>query len=184
MTEQMRRRRALMGAQTSADDPYLYKDGVISPILGGFNTTGYKRDPNRYGQDIENDALYIYSLDQFTNPGGRTFTSDNALPTSMVGKTLHVKGIVSNTSGNGGRSYIYFFVSETVTDDSSAVSPTNSSAFTNSIYKSYYTGDMASGASKEFELSTELTQGGYLSLVMYKNYNGKLSVRFKEVWVE
>lgn len=170
-------------AKKPSDPVWLYKDGVTSPIIGGWNNAGYKYG-SAFAQSQDATKLRIYSTSQYNNRGGRTFTTNLQIPADFINKSIHVKGSITITTLAGRNNKGYVFISETVQDASSTEDVASSGAFTNAISKYFESDNMAIGTTKTFELVIELTKVGYLSLVGYKGYNGYVTVNFEEVWVE
>ena len=189
MNELMRRRRALMAARGGESFPlYLYNNGATSPIIGDWNTTGYRygADSN-FGQSKGSTELCVYTSNKYSVKGGRTFTGDNPIPARFVGKNLHVKGYWKlNGDVTGGRIYdAYAIISDSVQNASATQDVLTSGAFTNGISAvTRVTTDMSVGATKPFSFTLPITKAGYVSLVMYKGYNGLIYAYFQEVWIE
>ena len=189
MNELMRRRRALMTARGGKSFPiYLYNNGVTSPIIGDWNTTGYQYGSDvHFGQSKDSTALCIHANSIYSIKGGRTYTGDNPIPTRFVGKTLHIKGYWElNGELAGGRAYdAYAIISDSVQNASSEQDVLTSGAFTNGISAvSSVTTDMSAGTTLPFSFILPITKAGYVSLVMYKGYNGLIYAYFQEVWIE
>ena len=182
----MQRRRTLMMAKKESGSIWLYNNGETSDVVGDWNTTGYKYG-TIFSQSNGSTALSIYATSKYNIHGGRTFTSNNVLPSAYVGKTLHVKGYFRmNGDLKGGRSsYVYAFISDSVQDVSDVENIVASGAFTGEIHAYSPAGnDLEPGATVDFEMILPLTKTGYLSLAFYKGYNGLLYSYIKEVWVE
>lgn len=180
------RRRALMAALEGGDSfpLYLYNEGVISPVVGDFNTDGYKY-ATQFSQSKQPDYLYITATSLYNIPGGRTWSGNIPISAKYIGKTLKCSGVVGVTGDvAGGRSYVFLYLSDSVTNDSSNISPLDSTAFENESHVSFYTGELTAGQSKTFTLSLPITKDGYVSVVMFKNYNGKMYTMFQKIWIE
>lgn len=185
----MDRRRALLSSGAESGPVWLYNRGVTSGIIGGWNTVGYRYGA-QFDQAEEPESLRIFATSSYNNRGGRTYTSNNILPSDIVGKTLHVKGYFEmRGSIKGGRdSYVHAFISDSVQDVSNVESALNSGAFAGQIHISQVctpgTSDIKPGKTRDFEMILPLTKTGFLSLVFYKGYNGLLYSYFTEVWIE
>lgn len=185
MTELMRRRRALMGAQGGELFPlYLYNEGVISPVVGSFTTDGYKYG-QPFAQSQEDTYLQIISTSPYNFRGGRTFTIQSPIPRSCVGKTLRLSG--TQTNQNTGvsdmrNSYVYAFISDAVVTSSDTESVIDSGSFVDSISDRQLI--LGANTTINLNLSLAITKTGYVSIVAYKGYNGWLDVKIDKIWIE
>lgn len=189
MGELLRRRELILPSESGPI--WLYNEGEVSPIIGGWNTTGYKYGSDAYfPQSIQPTYLQLGPTNQYNNKGGRTFTSNNRLPASLIGKTLHVVGTMGITMVAGGRdTYAYVFISDDVVDDSSKQFVGQTGAFVApKIYKYFaFTSGTVSvpvNTVKDFELVLPITQDGYLSVCFYKGHNGQITTKFMKIWAE
>lgn len=164
----------------------LYNRGITSYIIGGWNTDGYKYGTS-FNQAEEPTSLRLYATNPFNYHGGRTYTSNNILPTEFIGKTLHVTGylILTGTINGGRQSGVYVFISDSVQDSTSVDDVSASGAFDGEIHKSVImTQNIEANIPVPFEIVLPLTKSGYLSFVMYKGYNGFFNAYFEEAWIE
>lgn len=187
MTELAKRRRALMAG---AGGPiWLYNQGVEAPLSGGFNTTGYKYGAsNMYTQSKGATYLVLQALSQYNIRGGRTWTTSQQIAASMVGKTLHCSGTVSNTAGENRSTFVRLYRSENVIDASSTENVDSSEAFVNAQYANFqFSGSteiVPAGTTKTFDLSLQIAAPGYVSVMFYKGYLGYIVVRIDKIWIE
>ena len=187
----MSRRRALIAASNSGSEfpLYLYNEGVISPIIGDFNTTGYKYGADSaFAQSKASTYLRLRSTSQYNLRGGRTWTGNNALPSQYIGKTLHCTGNMTNQQLNNRRTFFRLYLSESVVDASDTEDVGNSGAFVNATYSNFqFSGsdaDVPAETTKTFDISLPITQAGYVSVMFYKGFTGQIDVHVENIWIE
>ncbi len=166
------RRKSLLGANTSGKI-WLYRNGVISPLIGDFITDGYQYGPS-FSQTKGETDLMIAATSPYNIRGGRTFTGLNPIPAKYIGKTLHCKVTLCNVQR---ASFARLYLSENVVSVSDVENVNDSGAFINSAFSEVTMNDTV-------DLSLPVTQAGYLSVMMYKGYPGLVSAEFEEIWIE
>lgn len=166
---------------------WLYNEGEVSPLIGAWTTTGYKYgSDSSFTQSFEATYLKIYSLSQYNVKGGRTFSSQLQISSNFIGKTLRVQGTQTNPLSGVGydmrASNAYAIISESVVDTNDTQSVSSSGSFPNNIYA----WQSIAGASTtiNIDISLPITQAGYVSVVAYKGYGGRLDTHITKIWIE
>ena len=166
--------------QESDGKVWLYKDGELADFLGSLKTgTAYSESSTYNKASQEETYLYIYGTTAnsgSTYRGGKSFTSENKIPSSLIGKTLHVKGEHKNTSSNT-NDQAYAYIAGTI----------SSAYLLDNAYSNYIRASKDFGQENdytEFELVLPITRVGYLSLVGRKVNAGIYGFKFTEVWAE
>ena len=164
---------------------WLYRNGVISPILGSFDSSGYQYGGS-FSQSMREEDLYITATSQYNIRGGRTWTGTNPIPAACVGKALHCTGYIGNRTLTTRNGFTRMYLSETVHTVSDTENVAESGAFENAVYaeEDAFMTDTASGTEKRFHLVLPIMKSAYLSLMMYKGNNGTNYAAFQEIWIE
>ena len=166
---------------------WLYREGVISPILGDFNTAGYcYNESHNYGsfsQSKEAGCLLLRAGNPNKYTGGRTFTSDNSISDSFIGKTLRVSGSISWTYYTTRASFVGVYLSEEVVNASGTENVDQSGAFVNAVSQKHQFSGPAN-TTENFDLMLPITQSGYISIMFYKGHTAAMEIRVDRVWIE
>ncbi len=164
---------------------WLYRNGVISPIIDSFDTSGYQYGAH-FSQSIRQADLYITATSQYNIRGGRTWTATNPIPSACIGMSLHCTGYIGNQSMSTRNGFTRMYLSEAVHTVSDTESVASSGAFENATYaeENTFITDTSAGTEKSFHLVLPIVKSAYLSLMMYKGYNGTNYTVFQEIWIE
>ena len=164
---------------------WLYKNGVVSPVIGSFVPDGYQYGTH-FSQSMRSADLYITATSQYNLRGGRTWTGEKPFPEAFVGKTLHCTGFIGNQAMSTRNGFTRMYLSGAVHTVSDTENVASSGAFENATYaeENAFMTDTAAGTGKSFHLVLPIVKSAYLSLMMYKGYNGTNYAVFQEIWIE
>lgn len=164
---------------------WLYRNGVVSPIIGSFDTSGYRYGAH-FSQSMRQADLFITSTSQYDIHGGRTWTGTNPIPAACAGRSLHCTGYIGNQSSYTRKGFTRMYLSDAVHTVSDTENVAASGAFENAVCaeENAFMADTAPGTVKHFHLVLPIIRSAYLSLMMYKGYNGTNYAVFQEIWIE
>lgn len=164
---------------------WLYRNGSVSPVIGSFVPDGYQYGAH-FSQSMRQADLYITSTSQYDIHGGRTWTGTNPISSAYAGKSLHCIGYICNLGLATRKGCTRMYLSEAVHTVSDTENVAASGAFENAVYaeENAFMTDTPPGTEKRFHLVLPILKSAYLSLMMYKGYNGTNYAVFQEIWIE